>query len=381
MAPSSSDAAAPAIRAAGAEVDLVPASAAIDRMLRRCPDMTHERVAETLAVALGRSMGGALAVEERIASVALRRERLRRLLDAPGIAQRTPDWYEARKTMVTASDIAQALGCAKFGTQRQFFEKKCSTTPAAFDATIPPLRWGIMFEPVACSIYSHLNCGVTVHEFGLLRHPDIPHLGASPDGFTEDGVMVEIKCPWRRKINGEVPLQYYYQIQGQLAVCGMDECDYFECEFEVVHSAADLAYHDGPAYERGVFLEDASASPPRYTYPPAELSDLQDLEAWASQGEGAQRVWWRLMKCATARLHADPALFADLTRRLEPVWGRVLAYRADPAAFDAEVSAPAAAAKTSRARKKKVLSDEPSIPEYAFVDLEDEPAAPNAFVQ
>jgi hypothetical protein len=201
--------------------------------------------------------------------------------------------------------------------------------------------------------------------------------------------MVEIKCPWRRKINGEVPLQYYYQIQGQLAVCGMDECDYFECEFEVVHSAADLAYHDGPAYERGVFLEDASASPPRYTYPPAELSALQDMEAWAaaevaSQGEGVQRVWWRLMKCATARLHADPALFADLTRRLEPVWGRVLAYRADPAAFETDVSAPAAAAKTSRARNKKALSNEPSIPEYAFVDLDDEvdePAAPNAFVQ
>jgi hypothetical protein len=40
--------------------------------------------------------------------------------------------------------------------------------------------------------------------------------------------MLEIKCPFRRRITGEVPLQYYYQIQGQL-----------ECEFSKYFNEAE----------------------------------------------------------------------------------------------------------------------------------------------
>jgi putative phage-type endonuclease len=364
---------------------VVPTTAAIDRALRAYPDLSKDAVSEMLAVVLGRDVGGVAALDERASNVVAYREKLRKLLDAPGIAQRTPEWYDARKTMITASDIAQALGCAKFGTQRQFYEKKCGPVVAAFDATIPPLRWGIMFEPVACRIYSCLNRDITVHDFGLLRHPSLPHIGASPDGITDDGIMLEIKCPWRRKINGEVPLQYFYQIQGQLSVCELDECDYFECEFEVVACAADVTYHDGPAYERGVFLEIVD-SPPRYLYPPSELSSLEALEAWADAtaavasetcGAGGEikHIWWRLLKCATARIHADRALFADIARQLEPVWQKVLAYRSDPSMYEAEVSktvASSTAPTVKRRYKKKTCADEPALLHtYAFIDLEE----------
>jgi hypothetical protein len=43
--------------------------------------------------------------------------------------------------------------------------------------------------------------------------------------------MLEIKCPYKREINGVIPNQYYYQIQGQLDVCNLEECDYLECKF------------------------------------------------------------------------------------------------------------------------------------------------------
>ena len=42
--------------------------------------------------------------------------------------------------------------------------------------------------------------------------------------------MLEIKCPFKRKINGSIPDQYWMQIQGQLEVCNLEECDYLECE-------------------------------------------------------------------------------------------------------------------------------------------------------
>jgi hypothetical protein len=92
----------------------------------------------------------------------------------------------------------------------------------------PAIMWGKKFEPVAAEIYSRRTASV-VHEFGLLLHPGMPGFGASPDGITSDGVMLEIKCPYSRRLYpGVVPRAYMAQIQGQLDSAGLDMCDYFE---------------------------------------------------------------------------------------------------------------------------------------------------------
>eukprot|EP00798_Chlamydomonas_sp_ICE-L_P002706 gene2706-biopygen7861 len=101
-----------------------------------------------------------------------------------------------------------------------------------------PIGWNTIQKQYGDS--DTLNTNVLVHEFGLLRHASKSFLGASPDGVTEDGVMLEIKCPWRRKIDGTVPMQYYLQIQGQLAVSGLLECDNFEVEFDILQSEEEI---------------------------------------------------------------------------------------------------------------------------------------------
>jgi putative phage-type endonuclease len=267
-------------------------------------------------------------------------------LGDPGVPQRTPEWYSARETMVTASDIAQALGCAKFGTQRTFFQKKCGAPDeqAPFNASLPPLKWGVMYEPVAQAVYSAQNLGVKVHEFGLLRHPTLPFIGASPDGITELGVMLEIKCPWRRKIvDGEIPMQYYYQIQGQLAVCGLEECDYFECElFEASDGPDDEAWSGASADERGVFVETVDSG--SYQYPPSVTGgDEAELREWASAhaaAEGKRLHWWVVRRTSTVRVCYDSAFCEDMFTRLRCVWDRALGYREDRAAYLAEVAPP-----------------------------------------
>jgi putative phage-type endonuclease len=296
--------------------------------------------------------------------------------------------------MVTASDVAQALGQAKFGTQRNFFQKKCGAPEeqAAFDATLPPLKWGVMYEPVAQALYTASNAGVAVHEFGLLRHPTIPHVGASPDGITDLGVMLEIKCPWRRRIvEGDVPTQYYYQIQAQLAVCGLTECDFFECEFSEPPTEGEweryavLEEGEGDPggdpegemrepRERGLFLEMSDGS---FVYPP-EVAGGQtraELAAWhletaraafeaarvaaegasdaaetAEAAEGAVVApvppevrtlhWWTLRRSCTVRVPFDPGFAEDMFGRLETVWARTLEYGGDRARYLAEVGVP-----------------------------------------
>jgi putative phage-type endonuclease len=125
---------------------------------------------------------------------------LSKLKQIPVVEQRSDEWYEIRKTLITASDFAQALGKGKFGTKKQFIKKKCGFDDSSIDMNLPPLQWGVRYEEVANMFYQY-KMNVNVFEFGIIRHPSIECLGASPDGISEHGIMLEIKCPWKRKKN------------------------------------------------------------------------------------------------------------------------------------------------------------------------------------
>ncbi len=59
--------------------------------------------------------------------------------------------------------------------------------------------------------------GKRIFELGTVQHPSIPYIGVSPDGITEDGMVVEIKCP--RKINATIKPGYAIQVQMELKAC------------------------------------------------------------------------------------------------------------------------------------------------------------------
>jgi putative phage-type endonuclease len=347
-----------------------------------------------LAAVLSRVLGEHVprgAVDARLRHISASRAQLLRLLAAGrGIEQRTAAWYAARQTMMTASDVAQALGHGKYGTARGFFEKKCGRedeqTP--FESSMPPLKWGVMFEPAALAVYRARN-GVRVHEFGLLRHPGVPNLGASPDGISELGVMLEIKCPYMRRITGQIPLQYYFQIQAQLEVCGLDLCDYLECAFEDYGSAAalvhalrmneacdDLSAEDRDPWGWGCILEVVrpGQEAPQFAYPPAEDPGRtpRQAAAWAdaetarilgstrasSTGAsvGVRQHWWRLARANTVRVRRCPEFVAEMLRRVEGAWAQVLRYRADRALYEADVLS------KKRTRRPKGQPPDPQTP-------------------
>jgi putative phage-type endonuclease len=288
-------------------------------------------------------------VRARIETVYPRyRAQLQALLALPFVKQRSEAWLEARKTLITASDFAQALGKGKFGTQKQLIAKKCGyEAPPAFDGSAPPLRWGTLFEPVAQAIYSHKNHGVHVHEFGLLRDPSRDFFGASPDGITELGVMVEIKCPYQRAITGEIPEQYMYQIQGQLEVCGLDECDYIECDFDQYADAA----HFWDEFERTPALKGAiverfgggeGETVTAYSRVGADAAELRAwLEAEASDAccGGVRITYWNLKRCNVVRVRRDPTFLSEKLGALKQVWGRIQAYQMDASLYQNEIGA------------------------------------------
>ena len=282
-------------------------------------------------------------IQKRREKTAGYKKQLQELLKLKKLVQRSPEWFEARKHVISASDYAMALGKGKFGTQKEFFQKKCNYEPEKkFSmSTLAPLKWGTMFEQVAQDIYAS-RTGFKMYEFGLILHPNREYLGASPDSINEHGIMVEIKCPFKRKITGEVPFQYFMQVQGQLDACLLEECDYLECEFEET-TKLDQDYYEG---EVGVILEYPSDDSPSYEYGPLinniitdtkekTKSDLETINNWiASQRPGYLIRYWKLVKYNVVRVYKDSEFINNVSDELSVIWDKVKMCRSDKAVYD-----------------------------------------------
>ena len=154
-------------------------------------------------------------------------------LDLP--EQRSDEWFEMRKHKLTASSFADALGKGHFRTRDECILEKIIDKP--FEEN-PITEWGVKYEEVATRFYEHFT-GTSIYEFGLIPHPEFPAFGASPDGICDVnsppeyiGRMLEIKCPPKRKFTKTVPPHYMMQMQGQLEVCNLNECDFLQVKLE-----------------------------------------------------------------------------------------------------------------------------------------------------
>jgi putative phage-type endonuclease len=178
-------------------------------------------------------------------------EILNTLKKQPLIKQRSDEWYKLRENRLTASDLYDAVH-----SPHSLIKKKIkNVTYNSF--SIPALKWGCMFEKIAIDAYSYVN-KTNVNEFGLLINDKIDNFGASPDGITDEGVMVEIKCPYKREIkDGTIPDKYYYQMLGQMAVCELDICDYVECKFVTYNTEEEYINNveNLENYKHGIIIE------------------------------------------------------------------------------------------------------------------------------
>jgi len=169
------------------------------------------------------------------------KEFLDELVNRKQIEQRTPEWYKQMNTILSASELGSLFASAR--TRAQLVVSKTVPRPArnqplaTHSDSMTAFDWGIRFEPVVKQIYQH-KYGTTLKELGRLIHPTYSKCSASPDGLIYDcpksertGRLVEIKCPVTREIDGNIPKDYYAQIQMQLHVTRLKTCDYVEAVF------------------------------------------------------------------------------------------------------------------------------------------------------
>ena len=211
------------------------------------------------------------------------------LLERPQWAQRAPEWYERRKTLMTASDAAGALGIPAFDGQRgdiraELLKSKVYSTFKGNMYTRHGQDNEDMVRDRLCEII-----GDEALEFGLLVHPELEWLGASPDGiFRRSGAMIEIKCPYKRKIvPGHVPHHYYPQIQCQMAVCGLQSTYFVQWQpahlshtgteiFDIVLVARDTQWFDEHKEALHEFWKDLMAARAAFVPPPPLTSSIRD---------------------------------------------------------------------------------------------------------
>jgi putative phage-type endonuclease len=148
------------------------------------------------------------------------------LIEREYAAQKSQEWLDLRGNMLTASDCTTAISLNHYETPFDLLLKKCGKGPVftGNEAT----RHGEKYEDEARILYEQRHNEV-VHEIGLCPHPKYTWLGGSPDGVSESGKLVEIKCPMSRDIgNGDVPVHYMPQLQMCMEILDLEEADFIQ---------------------------------------------------------------------------------------------------------------------------------------------------------
>lgn len=249
-------------------------------------------------------------------------KQLEYLKTIPIVEQRTTEWYEMRKNMLTASDTYNAIIQSK-----TLVKNKAKKT--VFHIKAAALTWGIMFEPVATKIYSKIHNDMKIYDFGVIRSQDkdIDFYGASPDGITELGVMLEIKCPISRKIKeNDIKKCYMAQIQGQMAVCQLSDCDFSEFEFEKIDNIEDFLQLTDKYVGIIVVDKDDDLNFKHYT----ELG-LSPLECYISilslDNTDCNFIYWKLRKMQIQRVTFDAKQWEEYYKpKIKDFWEAVNNY-------------------------------------------------------
>lgn len=192
------------------------------------------------------------------------------------------NWFIQRKLRLTASHFKE-VACRKRFPCDKLVNRLTGTSHQNFKSQ--HTEWGKQAEPLALAQYKTLKeqQGFTVSgkDLGLIVNPNFPFLAASPDWFVElksgkesQCGLVEIKSLSKHANlkpeeaaefstfysyeNGKLKIDcnhaYYYQIQGQMAVCGIDWCDLVVWTPKGIDNSAIQRIQRDPDFWSGMFI-------------------------------------------------------------------------------------------------------------------------------
>jgi putative phage-type endonuclease len=161
--------------------------------------------------------------------------------------QKSEQWLQRRMHRLTASQIATALSINPYQSRDALIKQYAGVNinNAEVFTGNEATRHGEKYEDEAVEKYERLhNCKVIT--FGLmpfLKHDDQHFLGGSVDGITTEGRLVEVKCPFRRKIKSDIPVYYLPQVQSMMHGFGLDSVHFIEYVPESTWCPGEIMVH------------------------------------------------------------------------------------------------------------------------------------------
>lgn len=138
------------------------------------------------------------------------------------LRQGSPAWLEARKSLITASDIPVLLGVSPFKCEADLADEKRGLLVT--ESTLR-MKVGLALEDVIAAEYEAKTGHTTKRWPGLAVHPKIEWAGASPDRKRK-GALVELKhTASRSRFADGLPQDVEAQVAWQMGVTGYEHAD------------------------------------------------------------------------------------------------------------------------------------------------------------
>ena len=152
--------------------------------------------------------------------------------------QGTPEWFEARRGIATASGFSNLITPARGEPSKSMVpyiyellaEKYTGGCPVGIESyTSRAMQDGIDMEPEARACYGFI-AGGEVNQVGFCLS-DNGRFGCSPDGLVGDDGGLELKCPLPKThikylVENQLPDEYKAQVHGSLIVTGRKWWDF-----------------------------------------------------------------------------------------------------------------------------------------------------------
>ena len=190
-----------------------------------------------------------------------------------------------------------------------------------------------------------------IEDFGCIQHKTYLFIGASPDGINVDphskryGRMLEIKNIVNREINGIPKKEYWIQMQLQMEVCELDECDFLETKFteypDYTSFLCDTENEDNLCLSKEKSMKGlmiyfhTKEGKPFYVHKPLDMIHSNDITLWQENMVDYYQCnpefnyiymkthYWKLEKFSCVLVCRNQQWFNDNVKELEDIWNTI----------------------------------------------------------
>lgn len=266
------------------------------------------------------------------------------LREIPQPEQRTDAWFQFRWNRITASSAWKILDSQ--ANINQFIYGKCKPIDKAKYSKVninSATHHGHKYEEVSVILYENMY-NTKIEEFGCIPSAKCECIGASPDGINVKrsnprfGRLLEIKNPVSREITGIPKKSYWIQMQIQMYVTELKECDFLETSFKAYESEEQFL-EDGTfnktkdGKQKGIVVCFNNGTEPIYKYPPINISQ-KNFDEWLEKTieENTNLSWvcntyWKLDSFSCILVPYNEKWMLSVIPKFEAVWKTILKER------------------------------------------------------